>query len=275
MPVSPKARETRAASAGSSPRPAAASRAKDLLRPREGVLAQGLSRGIARREKATAAGMAKPATGAQRCRRKFLRIFPGGFRDKDYVALERAYKWAAHERWQAELAQPQFAALLAAGDYAGIAARAVRVESRTNLIFSFEKMALRDGVKNPAGAELFARGLYDFLHGAGEPAARFGSWVDALAQLPRRQTRVLTWPVATVFGFLAQPETHLFIKPTVMKIAAQSYGWDFQYTRRPTPTAYTDALRWAAQVKRDLRDQKPRDMIDVQSFLWVQGSEEY
>ena len=25
----------------------------------------------------------------------------------------------------------------------------------------------------------------------------------------------------------------------------------------------------------DLRDLRPRDMIDIQSFIWVQGSEEY
>jgi len=28
-------------------------------------------------------------------------------------------------------------------------------------------------------------------------------------------------------------------------------------------------------VRRDLRDLKPREMIDMQSFLWVQGSDEY
>jgi hypothetical protein len=28
-------------------------------------------------------------------------------------------------------------------------------------------------------------------------------------------------------------------------------------------------------VRRDLRDLRPRDMIDIQSFLWVQGSDEY
>jgi len=28
-------------------------------------------------------------------------------------------------------------------------------------------------------------------------------------------------------------------------------------------------------VRRDLRDLRPRDMIDIQSFLWVQGSSEY
>jgi hypothetical protein len=53
-----------------------------------------------------------------------------------------------------------------------------------------------------------------------------------VAGLPRRQTRVLTCPLVTVFGF-------------------------------------------TARVRRDLRDLRPRDMIDIQSFMWVQGSDEY
>ena len=28
-------------------------------------------------------------------------------------------------------------------------------------------------------------------------------------------------------------------------------------------------------VSRDLRDLRPRDQIDIQSFIWVQGSDEY
>lgn len=36
---------------------------------------------------------------ALRCRRKFLRFFPGGFRDETYIDWERGYKWAAHEQW--------------------------------------------------------------------------------------------------------------------------------------------------------------------------------
>jgi hypothetical protein len=28
-------------------------------------------------------------------------------------------------------------------------------------------------------------------------------------------------------------------------------------------------------VRNDISDLKPRDMIDLQSFLWVQGSDEY
>ncbi len=40
-------------------------------------------------------------------------------------------------------------------------------------------------------------------------------------------------------------------------------------------TIYAGLLGFAAAVRHDLRDLQPRDLIDVQSFLWVQGSDEY
>jgi hypothetical protein len=38
---------------------------------------------------------------------------------------------------------------------------------------------------------------------------------------------------------------------------------------------YANRLEFAGLVRRDLRDLRPRDMIDIQSFIWVQGSDEY
>jgi hypothetical protein len=97
------------------------------------------------------------AKGAGRCRRKFLRFFPQGFQDETYLAWERDYKWEAHEQWQRVLDRPSYRSLLRAGKFAGIAANAVRIESSTNLLFSFEKMALRDALKDDFGARLFRR----------------------------------------------------------------------------------------------------------------------
>jgi hypothetical protein len=34
-------------------------------------------------------------------------------------------------------------------------------------------------------------------------------------------------------------------------------------------------LRFAEQIRRDLDDLAPRDMIDLQSFIWVIGASEY
>ena len=219
----------------------------------------------------------RASEGALSCRSKFLRFFPGGFRDEKYIAWERGYKWESHERWEEALGQSEFRRLLRAGEFSEIASRAVRVEqrSRYSMIFSFEKMALRDAVKSEEGARLFAEGLYAYLHGAGTLERRFARWCETVAALPRKQTRVLTWPLVTVFSFLAQPETHIFLKPNVTRIAAREYGFDLQYKSRPSWETYANFLEFAETVRRDLRDLRPRDMIDIQSFIWVQGSDEY
>src|SRR5687767_5499554 len=124
-----------------------------------------------------------------RCRRKFLRHFPGGFYGEKYVSWERDYKWEAHERWIEDLDRAKYQKLLRAGEYEEIAQRAVRIESRTNLLFSFEKMALRDAIRPREGARAFAEGLYAFLHGAGGDQKKLERWIEVIAGLPRRQTR--------------------------------------------------------------------------------------
>ena len=126
-----------------------------------------------------------------------------------------------------------------------------------------------------SGAEVCRRKFLRYFPGGGKLERRFDGWVEAVAALPRRQTRVLTWPMVTVWGFLAQPRTHIFLKPTVTRAAAAKYGYDFRYRSRPDWETYASLLELAELVRRDQRDLGPRDMIDVQSFLWVQGSDEY
>src|ERR1700736_6746262 len=127
------------------------------------------------------------ADGPKRCHNKFLRYFPGGFADQKYIDWERAYKWTAHQRWQEILGQEEHRALIRRDEFMEVAARAVRIESRTNLLFSFEKMALRDAVKSEAGARLFARGLYDLLYSDDELEARFIYWCEVVAKLSHKQ----------------------------------------------------------------------------------------
>ena len=136
-------------------------------------------------------------------------------------------------------------------------------------------MALRDAVKAKAGARAFAEGLYEFLHGRAAMPRRFEDWCSVIASLPKKQSRVFTHPVVTVFGFIAQPETHIFFKPTVTRTAAARYGFDLHYASRPSWETYRSLLEFGAVLAHDLADLKPRDMIDIQSFIWVLGSAEY
>jgi hypothetical protein len=224
---------------------------------------------------AVAVAPERRAKGPAKCRKKFLRFFPRGFADPKYVDWERGYKWEAHQRWDEILSKQIHQALLGEKNFAEVARRAVTIESRTNLLFSFEKMALRDAVKPTGGARLFAEGLYEFLYGRGSDRQKFERWCEVVGSLPRRQTRVLTWPLVTVFGFIALPEVHFFLKPMVTRAAAREYGFDFDYRSKPNWTTYSNLLDFARAVETDLGDLHPRDMIDIQSFLWVQGSDEY
>src|SRR5699024_3091391 len=85
-----------------------------------------------------------PRREARAARRKFLSFFPGAFNDETYVDTERSYKWQAHLRWQEQLSETSLRQLIEGHQFAEIAKRATSIESRTNLLFSFEKMALRD-----------------------------------------------------------------------------------------------------------------------------------
>jgi hypothetical protein len=210
-----------------------------------------------------------------RCKRKFLRFFPEGFRDQTYLDWERGYKLQAHREWQSVLNRAAYQSRLSQGKFLEIGVEAVKIESRTNLLFSFEKMAIRDALKSEGGARAFAEGLYALLHGPGTLRTKFSRWCEVVARLPRKQSRVLTWPLVTVFGFIAQPDTHIFLKPTVTRLAAREYGFDFRYRPAPSWDTYSSLLAFADEIGGDLRDLRPRDLIDIQSFIWVLGSDEY
>ncbi|HEV7230315.1 MAG TPA: hypothetical protein VGO45_03240 [Bacteroidia bacterium] len=221
--------------------------------------------------------MKTPALGKEqvRSRKKFLHYFPKGFADAKYFAWERNYKWKAHLEWEVQLNRKTFAALLKAGSYSEIAKRAVRIETQTNLLFSFEKMALRDAVKSSTASKRFAIGLFDLVYGKGAKEQRFNRFVTVLGGLPRKQTRVLTWPLATVFGFIARPDEFIFLKPRVTQMAAKSYGFPFEYESMPNWKTYSGMYAFAERIAQDMTSLKPRDFIDLQSFIWVLGSAEY
>lgn len=210
-----------------------------------------------------------------KAKRKFLYYFPEGFEDRKYLSWERDYKWNAHEEWKKQLNRTVFKQLLADEQFLEIAKRAINIESKTNLLFSFEKMALRDAVKTPGSAQVFAEGLFEYAYGPGSLKEKFELFRDALSKLPRKQTRVLTWPLQTVFGFLAHPTRHIFLKPMVTRAAAKKYDYDLIYKPAPNWETYESLLDFASSIKKDVNKLKPRDMIDLQSFIWVLGSPEY
>lgn len=208
-------------------------------------------------------------------RKRFLRFFPRAFKDQRYIDWEVTYKMTAHNLWVELLNEDEFKSLMRSRDYEEVANRALRVEAKTNFLFSFEKMALRDGVKNREGARTFSEGLFQLLHGKGSFKENFVQWIVSVGELPRKKSRVLSWPVLTLFPFIAQPSKHIIMKPTAMNNAAYELNYDLEYSSKPNFQTYDRLLHFSDLIKQDIADLKPKDHMDTQAFLWVIGSSEY
>jgi hypothetical protein len=210
-------------------------------------------------------------------KRRFKEIFPRGFADETYLAWERDYKWAAHRAWQQQLGKKEWERLLSDGAHVEVARRVAHLYARSklNMLALYEWMALREALEDPAGARILAAGLYDLVHGGGPFGARLERFTADLDRVPQRQTRLAKWPVATLFPFVARPRQHLVIKPNLVKRAARRLGFQLPYASRPNAQTYAAVIEYASWLRAELAAWRPRDLIDVQGFLWVTCSEEY
>jgi hypothetical protein len=210
-------------------------------------------------------------------KRRFREIFPRGFSDPTYLAWERDYKWNAHEAWQSVLDRTTWSRLLAAGRHREIGALIARwyARSKLNMLALYEWMALREALEHPKGAALLAGGLYELIHGTGGFGPRLEAFTTLLDEVPQRQTRLAKWPVVTLFPFVAQPRRHLIVKPNLMKRAAAQLGFELDYRSRPNADTYAAVMRVVSALWRELAAWRPRDLVDIQGFIWVTCSEEY
>ena len=207
-------------------------------------------------------------------RDSFRRKYPGGFVDTKYLQDERDYKFEAHELFVSSLGNGHLEKLIESGDILEIVQRLQSVLSKVNLLSKFETMAIRDGFKQVAAAETFAKALSHFLHGA--DSAGFDRLVEATDSLPAEKGKVpLRWPVVTVFPFLANPKRFMFLKPEVTQQAAQRLAFDLLYDAKPNWSTYSNLLAMSDLLMDNLSEFGVRDYMDVQSFIWVVGDKKY
>jgi short-subunit dehydrogenase len=100
-------------------------------------------------------------------------------------------------------------------------------------------------------------------------------WVAAVSRLPRRQTHVLTWPLAAVFGFIVQPATRFFFKPMVTREAARRYGIGPALCLAPLLAGLSGFACVRSKGPQRHRSSQATRHDRPAIFLWVQRSDEY
>lgn len=198
-------------------------------------------------------------SGFDGARNRFLHWFAGGFQSRDYVAQERKYKLDAKSKL--DLTAP----LDQATTNSGFGEAVLSVFRATNLLSPFEKTRLQDVLRGPA-ADPFIRAAARFASGEGQPAL-----LDMQQALKPHDSA--KWTVVTYLPFLWRPDRHMFLKPEATKDFAERVGHRFasDYEPRLDMAVYDSLLDLTASTEAKLADLKPRDRIDVQSFIWVVG----
>ena len=154
-------------------------------------------------------------------------------------------------------------------DYKSLAERAQKVLSGLNLLSPYESAAFHDAMREQSALRSFFTTLLLVLDADPLTAGIFDEYVNAVSALPAARSRVATWPVATLFPYLAAPSRYMFLKPEVTKIAADSLGFDLKYDPLPNWNTYEALQRMGAIYLGLLRPFGARDFVDVQSFIWV------
>ena len=161
------------------------------------------------------------------------------------------------------LGKEVFFGLLESEDYSEIVKRALKVANATNLIFPNEKMSLKDGLQSSEAQKNFCRALFSLLYGEDELEKRFADFAKVLEDIDAAK-----WTTASYFLFIIHPHKYMFVKPTITQYSSELCGYEVNYKPQLNWLTYKSVLGFSEYIKAEISELKPRDMIDVQSFMW-------
>jgi hypothetical protein len=193
-----------------------------------------------------------------------------------FVADEIAYKRASVEKAQSLLSQTAVDDLLAHGAYDELMDRLNRLSKDNNLLW---RMAPSSGdtavLYHPTlDTPTFCVQMRNLLYGDRPSPERLQTFSNYLKEqeLPNK------WPFATYYLFLCHPETEMFVKPRtarwILKFIWAEANMPASMTKvlismQPSAGSYGAILAQSHELREALAGFGARDMVDVQSFVWV------
>ncbi|MGB1309802.1 MAG: DUF3553 domain-containing protein [Leucothrix sp.] len=197
----------------------------------------------------------------------FLSVYADGFDNEKFVGDERAQKTKAHELAVDLLPKARFAELIDVADYTEITARVLKILNATSLILPNERLALKNGLAEERSQEMFAKALFGLLYSDGPMKEHFERFATVLGLLGAGK-----WTLATYFLFVFYPKKHLFVKPKLIQQTADICRFELNYKAQLNWQTYESVLSFADYIATELSELKPKDMMDVNAFIWHTAS---
>ncbi len=189
------------------------------------------------------------------------------FEHPGFVDDEVVYKQETVKKAQVWLNRPELDRLIAEADYDTFLERLTKLSQDNNLLWrrvpsSGDTAVLTHPTLDPP---TFCTQIRNLLHGDRPSPDRLQTFADYCTahNLPNK------WPLPTYLLFIAHPQTELFVKPHTAEWFLKFMGQPETVTAPPTAVIYQIVREMAAELFQALRIYGVRDMVDVQSFIWV------
>ena len=201
--------------------------------------------------------------------------FPGwlGFRDPRFDGGrydEVKYKLATAEKARELLSEHSLRGMIGAGKHSEMIERLKMVGRDTNLLFR----------PYSAGGDLdllyhesldhgkFCEAFLNLLYGDGDVPERLDRYSEQVKSLglPPNANR---WAMPTYFLFFLSPNEEVLIKPRTVRTLLEFGEWGGTLGVEPSGNEYSQVRRAYSELREALEEYGPRDMIDVQGFVWV------
>lgn len=197
------------------------------------------------------------------------RRFPdwAGFSDPDFEADEIDYKQATIAKARDLLSEVELQRLISEGRFDEFIERLDTIGKDNNLLWRRVPMSGDLGIlyQPTLDKPTFCQAVFDLLYGPGPSHERLWRYTDYVKahNLPNK------WTFPTYFLFICHPDSEIFVKPQTTKWFLQFSGGPRTFTSVPTPPTYATILQMAQQLMDGLQAYEPRDMVDIQSLIWV------
>lgn len=179
---------------------------------------------------------------------------------------DRERRRAAHTEYARTLGAGQAEELLAADEVSELSTRMLQVLSLSRSTSSSDAAAFRAGLGDEERARAYFAALLPYL--AADPSEEsFAAYAAAATALRGAVTVGTVWPALTLLPFLAQPDRHMLLQPTVTCPAAQRLGFQLPYQATPSWATYDALCRLGHAYLAALAPAGASDLIDVHFFM--------
>ena len=190
------------------------------------------------------------------------------FEHPGFVANEIRYKQASAAKAAQLLSKTEMDSLIKSGEFDECLTRLERLANDNNLLWRRVPAAGDTAVFTHPNLDktTFCTQVRNLLYGDRPSAERLQSFSDYLAthDLPNG------WPLPTYLLFMLHADSEIFVKPRAMQWFLRYMGETaVTVTTPPSAAIYQLVQQHTSSLREELAAYGARDMIDVQSFIWV------